>query len=172
MITDTSKENIVHPQISILFTHFAQHLKCILPKSKSIFLFLFFQSDRQFSLRTSAHILDSEGFQDTRHKNSKHKTQSDRNSAPRRQLNNNINEIFTLTKSQSSSFINFKVTLSDLEMCSDSRLFFQSRRGLVEKLATPSPLLPCHSSFSNMTATTNLPARATLYFFQSPTSEQ
>lgn len=148
-----------------------QILQCVAFFGQAVYLSIpFFQADRQFSLHTSAHILDSEGFQDTRHKNSKRRTQSDRNSAPRRQLNNNINEIFTLTKSQSSSFINFKVTLSDLEMCSDRRLFFQSRRGLVEKLATPSPLSPCHSSFSNMTATANLPARATLYFLRSFTS--
>ncbi len=76
---------------------------------------------------------------------------SDINSPPRRQRNNNFNENFTLTKSQSSPFINFKAALSDLEMCSDSQLFAQSPRGLVKDSESPPTLSTCRSSFSNMT---------------------
>lgn len=139
------------------YKYFAHHTK-VFQLVKGFCLFFSFFSIWLFSLYTSKHILDTEGFQDRRHKNSKSRSQSDRNSAPCRQLNNNINEIFTLTKSQSSSFINFKVTLSDLEMCSDRWLFSPSRHGLVEKPATPQTFSQRHSSFSNMTAMANLSA--------------
>lgn len=122
--------------ISLMPKNNGQHIRVFLLVKRFLSFPFLFSSIGLFSLYTSKHILDTEGFQDRRHKNSKSRSQSNRNSAPCRQLNNNINEIFTLTKSQSSSFINFKVTLSDLEMCSDRWLFSPSLHVFVKKPAT------------------------------------
>lgn len=127
--------------------------------------------EKKFLSFFHSHLRDSSDFQDSGHKNSECGTWSDINSAPRRQRNNNINENFTLTKSQSSPFINFKVALSDLEMCSDSQLFAQSQRGLVKDSESPPTLPTCRSSFSNMTAAADLSALSGVYFLFSHSTE-